>query len=361
VINTLHERSPDTRIVVRSSAPKWLFDLTLLAPVEWLPAECDTGVVQIDSLRVDVPASLQRAREFHENLDVRASTEAGLLRQWDARLVVGDIPPLAFAAAHEAGLPVIALGNFTWDWIYAAYEEVDTLAPSLVSTISRAYARAVLALRLPMHGGFEPFRTVRDVPFIARRSRRDPAEVRRRFGLPPEERLVLASFGGYGLRSLDLDALAELDGYTVVITSDVEASRRGDGVGSHAPGTGGRLPAAVRLVPENALYEAGYRYEDLVSAVDVVVTKPGYGIIAECAANRTAMLYTSRGRFIEYDVLVREMPRYVSCGYMSNEELLQGRWQTPLDRLMGQLVPRQPDVSGADVVAGILADRVGAG
>ena len=55
--------------------------------------------------------------------------------------------------------------------------------------------------------------------------------------------------------------------------------------------------------------------------MDVVATKPGYGIIAECIANETALLYTSRGHFVEYDVMVREMPRYLRCGFISNEEL----------------------------------------
>ena len=57
------------------------------------------------------------------------------------------------------------------------------------------------------------------------------------------------------------------------------------------------------------MYAAGVRYEDLVRAVDVVISKPGYGIISECVANDTALLYTSRGDFIEYDVFVAEMPR----------------------------------------------------
>ena len=60
------------------------------------------------------------------------------------------------------------------------------------------------------------------------------------------------------------------------------------------------LPASVRFVDERAIYAAGYRYEDLVRAVDVVATKPGYGIISECIANDTALLYTSRGHFAEY-------------------------------------------------------------
>ena len=52
VMNALHRAAPDVSIVVRTSAPRWLFDLTLNAPVTWLPAECDTGVVQIDSVNV---------------------------------------------------------------------------------------------------------------------------------------------------------------------------------------------------------------------------------------------------------------------------------------------------------------------
>ena len=44
-----------------------------------------------------------------------------------------------------------------------------------------------------------------------------------------------------------------------------------------------------------------------------MVTKPGYGIISECIANDTALLYTSRGDFREYPVLVKEMPKYLRC------------------------------------------------
>ena len=52
-----------------------------------------------------------------------AEAEAAYLRGHGARLVVGDIPPLAFAAAAAAGIPSIAIGNFTWDWIYEGYRD----------------------------------------------------------------------------------------------------------------------------------------------------------------------------------------------------------------------------------------------
>ena len=91
----------------------------------------------------------------------------------------------------------------------------------------------------------------------------------------------------------------------------------GYGVDGHRPRRRSTSTASwhVVRVPDAAIYDAGLRYEDLVRAVDVVLTKPGYGIIAECIANDTALVYTSRGRFAEYPVLVREMPRYLRCAY----------------------------------------------
>ena len=101
---------------------------------------------------------------------------------------------------------------------------------------------------------------------------------RAQLGLPGDRRRLL-SFGGYAQR-VDLGA-AGLTGYTIVVTADVTANRRANEVPSDAGGSA--FPSNVKLVDEQALYAGGLRYEDLVAAVDIVVTKPGYGIIAECA------------------------------------------------------------------------------
>jgi L-arabinokinase len=363
VINALHAIAPEVRLVVRTSAPRWLFDLTLRAPITWLPAECDTGVVQIDSLRLDAFETVRRAAAHASVLDDLAAREARLLRELQATLVVGDIPPLAFLAAHCADVPSIALGNFTWDWIYAAYPEALAAHPTLLERIRSAYAHAAHACRLPLGGGFDAFTRVERVPFVARRSIRTGRDVRERFGLPAAGLLVLASFGGYGLRDIDVGALAAIGRYTVVVTANVQAARRGDDCeGEQRTEAAGerRLPASVRFVDERAVYAAGYRYEDLVRAVDVVATKPGYGIIAECIANDTALLYTSRGRFVEYDVMVGEMPRYLRCGFISNEDLYAGRWEPALDAVLAQPAPpERPRVDGAEVVAKMLVACLG--
>src|SRR5262249_20104799 len=103
----------------------------------------------------------------------------------------------------------------------------------------------------------------------------------------------------------------------------------------------------------------GLRYEDLVAAADVVVSKPGYGIVSECIANDTALLYTSRGRFAEYDVFVREMPAFLRCRYVSPEDLLAGRWGAAIEELLSMPAPSaRHRVDGANVAARHILDAI---
>lgn len=320
LIRAIRAQRPDARVIVRTAVPRWLFAPIAGTGVEIQALETDTGVVQIDSLTLDEEETARQAASFFAGFGHRVAIEAAFIRGVGADLVVGDIPPLACAAAEAGGVRSVAIANFTWDWIYGIYPAFDRLAPDVIPAIRRAYATATRALRLPLHGGFEPMAAViHDIPFIARRSERDPADTRRLLGLSGDRPVVLPSFGGYGV-DLPLAAL-----------------RRS-----------GRF-AIVEPPPEPP---AGLLYPDLVAAADVVVGKPGYGIVSECVANGTAMLYTSRGRFIEYDLFVAEMPRLLRCRYLPQEELFAGRWADAIDALLAQPAPpERPAVDGAAVAA----------
>jgi hypothetical protein len=108
-------------------------------------------------------------------------------------------------------------------------------------------------------------------------------------------------------------------------------------------------------INEEAMYNIGVRYEDLVGASEAIVTKPGYGIISEAIANDAAVLYTPRGHFPEYDVLVDEMPKYLRSALINHDDLLAGKWEGALDKLLSQPKPKKkPETNGADVAADIL-------
>src|SRR5262249_56155206 len=104
----------------------------------------------------------------------------------------GASAPVGFGGAGGAGVPSLAIANFTWDWIYSVYPAFDRIAPGVRAVIHTAYAQATRALRLPLHGGFAAMAAVTiDIPFIARRSTRDRAETRRAVGVNGGGRPVL--------------------------------------------------------------------------------------------------------------------------------------------------------------------------
>ena len=218
-------------------------------------------------------------------------------------------------------MPSLAIGNFTWDWIYGIYPAFDRLAPDVIPAIRRAYATATRALRLPLHGGFEP---------MAARHR----------GHPVHREAVDPRSGRHAATARASPAIGRSCCRRSAATARRCRSRR------CASRTASRSSSRCSEPP------AGLLYQDLVAAADVVVSKPGYGIVSECVANDTALLYTSRGRFIEYDLFVAEMPRVLRCRYISQEDLLAGRWADAIDALLAQPAPpERPAVDGADVAA----------
>jgi L-arabinokinase len=104
-------------------------------------------------------------------------------------------------------------------------------------------------------------------------------------------------------------------------------------------------------LPDPRLASLNLRYPDLVAAADAVISKPGYGIVSECLANRARLLYTPRGAFREYSILVREMKRWLPAREISPERLAAGTWRDDFRRLCDQPFPPPPDTSGAEVVA----------
>lgn len=341
VINAVQRHQPDAALIVRSAVPAWLFDTAAQQRLDIQPLETDSGIAQRDSLTHDEADTARRAVRFYENFDERVAAEATWLHAHGARVVVADVPPLACAAAARAQIPSIVVANFTWDWIYRSFPDFDQRAPGVLATIEGAYATASHALRLPMHGGFGSFgNVIRDIPFIARRGTRRAGTVRAALGLDGARPIVLASFGGHGLR-LPYEA-ASASGRLTVLLTEFEAESN-PGVGS--------LPH-VRCLSGRELSSHQLRHEDLVVAADVVLSKPGYGIVSECIASNTALLYTSRGAFPEYDVMVDAMPRVMRCRYIDQAALFEGTWVDAVEQLLQQpAAPTRPMVNGAEVAA----------
>jgi UDP:flavonoid glycosyltransferase YjiC (YdhE family) len=342
VARALIERG--AHVVVRSDAPAWLFPAQAerLSSPGW---PLDVGVAQHDGLELDVDETRRRWEAFAGAFDARVAVEARLLVAHGVDVVLGDIPPLGLAAAAAGRVPSLALGNFGWDWIYGVWPDFQPA----IAQVRAGYARADVLLRLPLHGtdldAFPSFGVIEDVPLIARFAARERSAVRAAIGLADDARVVLLSFGGFNARGLDVPALGEWTRYTFLVTPPLSTTT-----------LVGELPPNAVALAENPA-----DYVSLVSACDAVVTKPGYGIVADCLANHVAMLFTDRGPFREFDVLAEALPRLGRARYVPREDLLAGQLGPHLDALLdSQAAWTTQPMDGAARVAQRVLDSVAA-
>jgi L-arabinokinase len=152
-------------------------------------------------------------------------------------------------------------------------------------------------------------------------------------GVREARRVVLLSFGGCDIQGIDFDQVERLDEMQFLTTHP--------------------MPRPMRNVRQVTL--TGFHHVDLVAQADAVITKPGYGIVSECLANRIPVLYTSREAFAEYAPLVDGLNRFGVCRFIEHADLLAGRWRDALEGLWEQ--PRtwsELPCDGARVAAEIL-------
>jgi L-arabinokinase len=336
VLRALRRLEPGRPLSIVTSAPASLYREAGLEPFAFRPDECDVGLAQHGALAIDYAGTVARWRELTRDWERRVAMEADWLRGIRARLVLGDVPPLAFAAAAAAGIPSVGLANFSWDWIFRHLARDEPALDEAAAWAAGEYAKAGRLLRLPFYGDLSAFAVIEDVPLVARRPELGREDARARLGLTRPT--VLLSFGGIGLRGFDPHALSALPYLFVSTHAFVER------------------PANVREIDEATRERLGLAYPDLVAACDVVITKPGYGIVSDCIAAGTRIVYTERGDFPEYPILVEGMSRLVPCAHVGNRDLERGRVALAIEDVLGRTVPPPPDLGGAERAARRLLD-----
>jgi hypothetical protein len=313
VLQALKARRPELDIHVRTTAPPWLF-ADPPGTARYSRAALDVGILQADGLEMDIDATLEACRELIGAAPRIVERELAFIRAHGIRLIVSDIPPLACEIAARGSLPSVAVTNFTWDTIYRTYLSAYAVFRPAVEQMTEWYSKATLALALPYPCEMRAFSSMKTIPWIARTSKLTKEQARSDFDLPESATIVLISFGGLGLERLPWDRLEQLKDFLFVATGKACVSD-GNMIG----------------LPDTQIH-----YEDLIRAADAIVTKPGYGIVADAIAHRVPILYTDRGDFAEYPRLVEALRDCATAEYIPQIELLAGNMGPYLRRLFSR-------------------------
>ena len=338
VLGALLAAHPATKITVTTDLPESFLRSRLpLADGRLVvrPGAFDVGMVQKDSIRVDVAATLDEALELVAERGQLIDYEAGILRGEGADLVVADIPSIPLEAAAEAGVPAVAMGNFSWDWIYAPFVARDPRWWPVIRAFEEGYRKAKLLLKLPFSPAMAVFPKHVDLPLLAKPGRPRREELAKTTGADPSKRWVLLSFTTLDWSEAALREVEELGGFEFFTVKPLD------------------WPGRKNI---HAIDRMKIGFSDVLASSDLVVTKPGYGILSDCVANAKPIVYAEREDFIEYSLLERELKRYLKNVHVPAADLYAGRLAAALAAVDSAPAPAETLAGGgAEKAVEILA------
>ncbi len=311
LIQAIQHQYGDVNIYIRSNAPEWIFQENLLRPVMYRDVRIDTGTYQSDFINLDKKKTFTAYDQFVQSREQLIYDEVLFLHAKGIDLILADIPPAACYIGAAACIPVVAIGNFSWDWIFEPYLEEYPEYEYLIKDIRNGYKKADMLLRLPFAGDLSAFRNIVDIPLVSRTPAFTPEQVRRELKIVDETRpLILCSFGGFKVGSLDALTVmkAHKDYFFIAFASQYE---RGDN---------------YIFLP----YKTKIDHPSLVASATAVISKLGFSTVAECVSTGTPLMYISRDDFREYPVLEEGLKPLIPSCLIPRNDFFAGVWQPHL-------------------------------
>jgi L-arabinokinase len=337
IINALRKAAPTRPIIVKTDLPETFMQSRLLNGIELRRGAFDVGLIQKDSIQVDLDASLKALETLYAREPELIRQELDFMRSENIGVVVADIPAIPLAAAQQSALPNIATGNFGWDWIYEEFGMQDSRWIPYVEKFRAIYAQTDLLLRQPFAEPMESFPNRIDLPLLAEAGQSRKEKISDMTGADPGKRWVLLSFTSLDLEKPGLDQLAQLTHYEWFSVEPLE----------------------WKDSPVHCIKRADVCFSDVLASVDIVVTKPGFGILSECIANKKPIIYSERSHFREYGVLVQSIERYCRHAFIPNSELYAGQLDRALSEIKTAAEPRERMTGGgAELAAGAILERL---
>src|SRR4051812_28560553 len=121
VIRELRGLRPAVEGYFRTTANPAIFEELSAPKIHLERVELDPGAIEKDLFTIDHAATAEAVRAAIGRRSRLIAREIPFLKQNGIRLILADIPLLAGDIAAAAGIPIIAITNFTWDWIYELY------------------------------------------------------------------------------------------------------------------------------------------------------------------------------------------------------------------------------------------------
>jgi hypothetical protein len=285
VLEALRQYFSGLELVVRTGIDPQVVVKRLGPGIQFFPDDTDFGLAMHDALAVNPESTLHRYQQVHRDFDKHVDRIADSIVESGCRAVLSNVGYLAIAAAKRAGVPAIACSSLNWRDLFDAYCGHLPGARGILGEMDAAYGSVDLFMRLAPGMPMPHIVTCEVSRPIAKvgESRRHALEAV--VGGPAGSKIILCAFGGM-LPPEPPPFVREANDFVVL--------------GPEAWSGHGVIPVDQINLP----------YESILASVDVVATKPGYGVIAELGCMDTPAVLVSRGDWPEEPHLIRWLSKH---------------------------------------------------
>lgn len=330
VLNALCDGRPVT-LTIRSGLPATVLRRRLAAPFRHIPEASDFGYVMHTAIDLDLSATALRYQAFHQDWPAKVAAEAQFLSSLGVDAVFSDVAYLPLAGAAQAGIPAVAMCSLNWAELFRDNFGSEDWAETIAREMTQAYQSAQVFLRVSPGLPMADLVNRREIGPVCAMAAADRPGVAAQLGLALEQCWVLLAMGGIEL-PLDLACWPVLPNIQYLVPRSLYVAR----------------PDVVLLDDEKV------DFKDVLAAVDVVLTKPGYGAFVEAACHGKAVLYVTRTHWKEGIFLADWLHRHARARVVSREMLLEGELAEALAAVLAQTPPAVPAPSGVREAVAVL-------
>jgi uncharacterized protein (TIGR00661 family) len=335
IMDALNETVPFVSFDIFTTVPKWFFEDAFSGQFEYHEFVTDIGLVQKTPFSHDLEATIEALDRFIPFNPGAISDTVVFLKQRNCQLIICDISPIGISIAKQARIPCILTENFTWDWIYEDFIQVDDRIRRYVDFFRKMYQTADYHIQTtPV---CNPLSVDMTADPISRKISMTSGQVREKLGISHEKKMVLLTTGGVQGKYRFLDNLCAEQEVCFVVPDGSESSEQHDN---------------LILLP----FRSGFIHSNLTNAADAVVGKAGYSTIAEVYQAGVPFGYVPRSNFRETSKLVAFIEKEMKGLYIKDEDFQAGNWIGNVSRLLSLPRIKRLNQNGAYQVADFIAN-----
>jgi hypothetical protein len=327
VLNALRVAQPGLKLTIRTTVSvRWLAE-RIEGPFDFVH-QPDFGMAMADARQVLPDESMAIYSCIHEDWTDKITAATKQLAALKPTLLLSNVTYVSLSAAKRLGIPAIAFGPLNWADIFYHYCINLPGAQNIWTHMVESYASAESFLQT---APFMPMPSIRNghaVGPVAQIGQERKRELRKRLGLANDCLLILVALRGIPTK-FSISNWPKLNDMCVLVGPEQELSH---------PDV---ISVATLDIP----------YIDLIRSCDVVITKPGYGLVTEAACNGTPMLLLPWEDWPETPGLMDWLNRHGRVLTLTDEKLLKGKFLPEVQKVLAMRAPPMPPPSGvAEVI-----------